>query len=178
MIRALASRLRGHRKGEDGSAAVEFVLVFPVIITMILMTLEMGFITLRQTMLDRGLDMAVREVRLGTGTAPQHDAIKALVCENALFLRNCDTQLFLEMEPTDPRAFSSLHELASCTDKPVESRPVREFNPGQQNQLMLMRACVLYDPLFPDALLPRMLTKDNSGRAAILSMTAFVQEPL
>lgn len=177
MTRSLLSRLRRGFRNEDGSAAVEFVLVFPVILSMILMTLELGFITLRQTLLERGLDIAVREVRLGTGSAPQHDDIKDLVCANALFLLNCDTQLFLEMVPTDPRAFSSLNQVTSCTDSPVESRPVRSFTPGQSNQLVMMRACVLYDPLFPKALLPRLLTTDGNGQSAVVAVAAFVQEP-
>lgn len=178
MTRALLSHLRTLLSKEDGSAAVEFALIFPVIATMIVMTLEMGFITLRQTMLDRGLDMAVREVRLGTGTAPQHNDIKDLVCQGAIFLKDCDSQLYLEMVPSDPRAFVPLHDIASCTDEAVESRPVRDFTPGQANEMVMIRACVLYDPLFPEALLPRLLETDGGGRAAIISVTAFVQEPV
>ncbi|MFK7940889.1 MAG: TadE/TadG family type IV pilus assembly protein [Roseovarius sp.] len=178
-MRALLSHLRRILRKEDGSAAVEFVIVFPVIATMIVMTLEMGFITLRQTLLDRGLDMAVREIRLGTNTEPEYDQIKALVCQNAIFLVDCDQQLFLEMTPTDPRAFVPLDETASCTDEEVpEIRPVRSFTPGQANELVMMRACVLYDPLFPEALLARLLETDGANRAAIVSITAFVQEPV
>ncbi|MDF1669096.1 MAG: pilus assembly protein [Roseovarius sp.] len=178
MIRALITRLRRLAQREDGSAAVEFVIIFPVIATMIVMTLEVGFITLRQTLLDRGLDMAVREVRLGTGSAPQHDDIKEMVCEGAMFILDCDTQLRLEMTPTDPRAFTTMDDQTDCTDESEPARPVRSFTPGQQNQLVLMRACVKYDPLFPEAILSRVLTKDESGKAAITSITAFVQEPL
>lgn len=178
MMRAVLSRLRRGLRNEEGSAAVEFVLVFPVIATMIVLTLEMGFITLRQTMLERGLDMAVREVRLGTGTAPEHDQIKDLICGNALILSDCETNLFLEMVPSDPRAFAGMHDVTSCTDTPVPSRPVRSFTPGQQNQLVMLRACVLYDPLFPEALLPRVLTADAFGKSAIIAVTAFVQEPV
>lgn len=178
MMRTLLSKLLRHAKDERGSSAVEFVLVFPVMATMMVMTLEMGFVTLRHTLLERGLDMAVREVRLGTGTAPQHDEIKDLVCQNAMFLLDCDEELYLEMVPTTTMAFSGLHNVTSCTDAPVESRPVRTFTPGQQNELVLMRACVLYDPIFTEALLPRMLQSDESGKSAIIAVTAFVQEPL
>jgi Flp pilus assembly pilin Flp len=179
MMRALLSQLRQLVRKEDGSAAVEFVIIFPVIATMIVMTLEMGFITLRQTLLDRGLDMAVREIRLGTNMNLQHDRVKTLVCENAMFLVDCQNQLFLEMEPSDPRAFTPLSEIASCTDEDVgDIRPAPEFNPGQANEVVLIRACVLYDPLFPKALLPRFLEKDIDGKSAIVSITAFVQEPV
>lgn len=178
MIRSLLKRYFRHWRDETGSAAVEFVLVFPVMATMIVMTLEIGFITLRQTMLERGLDMAVREVRLGTNTAPQHDAIKDLVCTNAKFVKECNAKLYLEMVTTDPRAFSPLNPITSCTDQPVQTRPVRSFTPGQPNQLVLMRACLKYQPLFPEALLPRVLTQDESGESAIIAVTSFVQEPL
>lgn len=179
MMRALLSQLRQLTRKEDGSAAVEFVIIFPVIATMIVMTLEMGFITLRQTLLDRGLDMAVREVRLGTSMDLQQDSVKQLVCENAMFLVDCQNQLFLEMEPSNPRTFAPLPEIASCTDEDMgDIRPAREFNPGQANEVVMMRACVLYDPLFPKALLPRLLEKDIDGKSAIISITAFVQEPL
>lgn len=177
MMRAKLSRLRRLFRKEDGSAAVEFVIIFPVVATMILLTLEMGFITLRQALLDRGLNIATREIRLGTGNAPEHDEIKDIVCANALFLRDCGTQLYLEMKPSNPRAIGLLNQKTSCTDRPVPSRPVRAFVAGQQNELVLIRACVLYDPLFPEGLLTRVLHKDINGRAAVISMTAFVQEP-
>lgn len=177
MMRGLRDTLRRFMRREDGSPAVEFVLVFPVMATMIVMTLEVGFITLRQVMLERGLDITVREVRLGTGTSPTHDQIKESICRNALIFRECDRQLFVEMQPTDPRAFSSIDPVTSCTDEEVEARPVRSFTPGQQNELVLLRACVLYEPLFPESLLPRTLKKDANGRPAVIAMSAFVQEP-
>lgn len=178
MIRALFSRLHRGLRDEDGSAAVEFAIVFPVMALMIVMTIEMGFITLRQTMLERGLDIAVREVRLGTGTAPEHNDIKTLICDNSLILSDCDQNLYLEMVPSDIRAFTGLHPITSCTDSPVESRPVRSFTPGQPNQLVMLRACVLYKPLFPEGMLPRVLKSDDEGNSAIIAVTAFVQEPL
>jgi Flp pilus assembly protein TadG len=178
MIRRLRNFTRRFLRREDGSPTVEFVIVFPVIAVMIVMTLELGVITLRQVMLERGLDMAVREVRLGTGSQPEHDDIKDLICRNALVINNCDQNLYVEMVPTDPRAFNAVHPVASCTDEEVESRPVRSVTPGQENELVLLRACVLYDPVFPDGLLPRYLTKDGQGRSAVIDMTAFVQEPI
>lgn len=177
MIRQLFKRFMRHLRDETGAVAVEFVLVFPVAATMMVMTLEMGFITLRQTLLERGLDMAVREVRLGTGSAPQHDQIKDLVCANSIFIKYCNDNLRLEMVPDDVRNFGGLDPVPDCTDKSVEARPVRQFTPGQSNELMLMRACLTFDPLFPDALLARTISKDKSAQTVITAVTAFVQEP-
>jgi hypothetical protein len=177
MIRAFRHLAR-FRHEEAGTATVEFVLVFPLFLSVMMMAIELGFITLRHTLLERGLDMAVREVRLGTGTAPEHDEIKQLVCDNAMFILECETNLQLEMRPADIRTFNSLDRSVDCTDKAEPSKPVRQFTPGQQNELMLLRACVRYDPIFPDEFLGSALSKDANGQAAIVSMTAFVQEPL
>lgn len=178
MTPRLAAFLRRFGRGEAGSASVEFVLVLPVFLSFLFMSIELGFITLKHTLLERGLDVAVREVRLGTGTAPTHDDIKTLVCDNAMFILNCQDNLRLEMAPADLRAFGSLDTSVDCTDKSAETNPVRTFVPGQQNQLVLLRACLKYDPIFPDAALGSALSKDSSGQARIISMTAFVQEPL
>lgn len=179
MIRALIDRGRRRWRDESGAVALEFVLVFPVMAMMIVLTLEMGLITLRQTMLERGLDMAVREVRLGTGTNPTHDEIKALICQNAIFVQECNNKMFLEMEASDARTFTPLDATAVCTDEelPEGSRPARRFVPGQPNQVVMLRACLKYSPVFPEAILGRLLTKDEAGEAAILAISAFVQEP-
>jgi len=177
MIRSAASAFAGFLRDESGTATVEFVLVVPIYLSMLVMSIELGFVTLRNTLLERGLDMAVRDIRLGTGTAPQHDEIKRLVCENALMIRDCEQNLRLEMRPADIRTYAALDTTVDCTDAAEPSEPVREFTPGQQNELMVLRACLKFDPLFPDAVFGQALTTDASGQAAVVSMTAFVQEP-
>lgn len=175
----LAKKMFGRfLKDDGGNASVEFVLVFPVYLALLLMSIEMGLITLRHTLLQRGLDIAVREIRLGTGTAPQHDEIKELICDNALMIRDCDNTLRLEMRAANIRDFSTLGAPIDCTDAAEPSKPVKQFTPGQQNELMLLRACLRFDPLFPDAALGSALAKDANGQSSIYSMTAFVQEPL
>lgn len=177
MITRFKHTLRRLIRDEGGSASVEFVLVFPVYLSFMLMSIELGFVTMRHTLLERGLDMAVREVRLGTGTAPQHDEIKDLVCDNAIMVLNCKDRLRLEMRPANIFALQTLDTTADCTDKAEPAKPVRTFTPGVANQLMLMRACYKYEPFFPKEFLGSALEKDGSGEASIISMTAFVQEP-
>ena len=174
----LARRLRRFSRDRDGTASVEFVLVAPFLIAFIVFSLELGMLTLRAAMLERGLDIAVREVRLGTGTAPGHDAIKQIVCDNASVVADCDENLRLEMIPTDLRNFSTLDATPDCTDAAEPSKPVRNFIPGGQNQLMLLRVCLKYRPLFPDAILGDALIKDSSGNVALTTVSAFVQEPI
>ena len=178
MMRLFRHARRRFLKSEDGNATVEFVLIFPIYLSLLIMSIEMGFITLRHTLLERGMDIAVREIRLGTGSAPTHDEIKELICENALMIRDCTNSLRLEMRPADIRNFATLNDPIDCTDASQPTKPVKEFTPGQQNQLMLLRACLRFDPLFPIDALGSALVKDANGQSAIYAMTAFVQEPL
>ncbi len=165
-------------KAESGTASVEFVLVLPAFLMIMAFSIELGVVTLRHMLLERGMDMAAREIRLSTGTAPQHSEIKQSVCDNAKFIKDCTSNLRLEMSSADLRDFNSLSTDVQCTDKAEEAAPVYKVVPGQQNQLMLLRACLKYDPLFPSSVLGKALSKDASGQARIVSMTAFVQEPL
>ncbi|WP_272006673.1 TadE/TadG family type IV pilus assembly protein [Roseovarius sp. ZX-A-9] len=170
--------LGAFRREESGSASVEFVLVFPVFLALIIMSLELSMITLRHVMLERGLDIAVREIRLGTGTSPTHDAIKDRICEEALIINECSDSLRLEMVPSDMRNLVTLGGEVMCTEREEQGEPVLSFTPGQQNQLMFLRACLKYDPIFPAWHLASRLESDPSGQLSIVSMSAFVQEPL
>jgi len=176
MTRLRFPLLRRFLRDSDGVATVEFVLVFPIFLSFLLMSIELGFVTMRYALIERGLDMTVREIRLGTGADWQHDDIKDSVCENALFVANCKTALRLEMRPRSIRDYTSLGDEVDCTDRAEESNPV-SFQTGGENQLMVLRACYKYRPLFPAALLGSTLKKDDSGDASIIAMTAFVQEP-
>lgn len=177
MIRLLRQRVRRFRRGDDGTASVEFVIIFPVFMLFLLFSLELSFITLRHAMLERGLDLTVRQIRLGYATPPNHPTIKGMVCDFSRLGGNCVENLRLEMKPVDPRAYAGLETVVDCTDRAEPTKPVKQFTPGQRNQLMLLRACLKYDPLLPDGVLGNALRKDSSGQAAVVSISAFVNEP-
>lgn len=178
MIARLTSRLKRLRRDQRGSASVEFVILAPFLIGFIVFAIELGMLSLRAAMLERGLDIAVRQVRLGTGTAPDHDAIKQIICDNTVVIADCDTKLRLEMIATNLRNFATLDTTPDCTDVSEPSKPVRNFVPGGENQLMLLRACLKYKPLFPEAMLGKALVTDSSGDVALTTVSAFVQEPI
>jgi hypothetical protein len=178
MRRFIARLRRGFARDETGSATPEFVLVAPFLIGFVIFSVELGLVTMQGAMLERGLDIAVREIRLGTGTAPQHDDIKNAICDNALVVTNCREKLRLEMVPTDLRNLTTLDPTPDCTDAAEPAKPLRAFIPGAQNQFMLLRACLKYKPIFPQELLGSALQTDSSGDAAFIAMSAFVQEPI
>lgn len=178
MITAISKRLRRFGKDESGAAMlIEFCVFVPLIFTAFFMAFEMGFYSQRQMYLDRGLDVAVRYIRLGTGTSFDHDEIKDVICANAGFLEDCDSSLRLEMQRVNPRSFTTLPNNADCIDTAEPIEPARGFSLGVSHDIMLLRACVKFDPVFPTTGLGNEFQTDGAGKVKMLSVAAFVQEP-
>lgn len=178
------SRLRRFRKNEEGNSTVEFAIAFPALMTLVIFGAELGFMSLNHSMLERAVDQTVRDIRLGTGAELQHDDIRNVICERASFIRDCETNMYLEMIQLDPfepvevqtYAYDPLRE-NYCTNHPLDVNPARTFSNGQSNDLMVMRACVEVDPLFPGGFLGASLTSDERDEYALVATTVFVQEP-
>ncbi len=192
-IKLGARRVMGLARREDGNASVEFMVIFPLYFALLAMSIELSMITLRQTMLERGLDMAVRDIRLGTGDFVQsydtdeeneaameayHNKIKTRICDETFIIMDCTNSVRLEMVRSDMRNLVQLGGEVMCTDREEKGKAIYNLSPGQQNDLMFLRACVKYDPIFPTWHIARSLKKDNSGQLAIIAMSAFVMEPL
>lgn len=169
--------LRRFARNEDGSATVEFAILVPVFLVMLFSAVELSLISVKQSMLERAVDITVREIRLGTGEAPQHDEIRDLICERTVFIDGCAENLRLEMVQFDPFVWTGIDPTPDCITKIEDVQPVRSFVNGQSNELMFLRACMQIDPIFPDWGLGGALTKDSSGRLSLLAASAFVQEP-
>lgn len=177
MRRKLRSFLKRFARSESGQSTVEFAITFPAVITIMLSGIELGFVSLNHSMLERALDVTVRDIRLGTGAAPQHDDIKDLICTRAGFIEDCGSNLRLEMIQVDPRNWGGLDDDPDCTDRSEEVSPVRNFENGQDNELMILRACVKIDPIFPTTGLGANIPKDGYGQYSLIATSVFVQEP-
>lgn len=175
----LCGGLRRWLRREDGNSTIEFVILFPIFITLLVSSVEIGIITLRHTMLDRAVDMTVRDIRLGTASIPQYATIRDTICERAALIPDCQQNIKIEMIRMDLRAWVQPPKKFDCINHAEDVQPVRTFQNGRQNEMILLRICAMYKPVFPMATLGRDLTRDNqSGYAAMVTTTAFVQEPL
>ena len=177
IVRNMRRHLRGWLGDETGSVVVEFAIMLPVFLIFLLSSVEMGMMTFRQTMMERGLDMAVRDLRMGLGGAPTHASVKPSVCKYAGFLPDCANSLRLEMQPMNLRSYSTLPATSDCVDKSEEIKPVRTFIAGGANQLMILRACIKIAPIFPAVGLGDQIAKDNNGDFSLYTISAFVNEP-
>lgn len=170
-------------RAEDGNASVEFVVVFPVLFLMLVNAAESGYMLARSVMLDRALDLTVRTLRIGTFPSITHDQLKGLICNDAglkgtNMMLNCEEILKIELRPIDTDTFEPLNNSPTCVDRdPGAVQPVTDFTPGQKNELMLVRACAVVDPIFPLTGVGFHLPKDSTGGFQLVAMSAFVNEP-
>lgn len=175
--------LRGFRKGEDGGPTIEFVLVFAPFMLLMVSAFELGLLTTRHVMLERGVDMAVREVRLNTGAQITEAQFKSMVCNAAGIIPNCTTNLRIEMIAVDLRitnGFSSanVERNAPCLDVADPYQEAPEFVNGLSNEMMLVRACARLVPMLPDTGLGWFLSRMDAGYYRLVSTTAFAMEPI
>lgn len=178
MRHRLTRMLRRFRRDEEGAAILlEFLIFVPLLFSIFMMAAELGLYSIRHMFLDRGLDAAIRHVRLNTGQPLTHAQLKTMVCDYAGYLQDCDTTMRLEMRSVNPRNFAAFDQTADCVDLSQDIQPVRGFTLGQQQELMMVRACVKFKPIYPSTGLGYAFDKDGSGRAQMTSTAAFVQEP-
>jgi hypothetical protein len=81
------------------------------------------------------------------------------------------------MITVDPRNFQTLPTDIDCIDKSEPVTPERGFTLGQQHDLMMLRACLKFDPMLPTSRLGFKYATDGSGQSAMYAISAFVQEP-
>ena len=178
MRACIQKAIRRFRKDESGAVLmIEFVILFPLIFGILLSSIEMSVYSLRQVYLNRGMEDAVRYIRLNTRTPMTHAQIKDMVCEKAGNLRNCAQTLRLEMVVVDPRNFQKLPSDIDCIDSSKPVTPERGFSLGQQHDLMVLRACLKFDPMLPTSRLGFKFAADGSGQSAMYAISSFVQEP-
>lgn len=163
-------------KDQRGAATMEFIVVFPLIMWFVATIFETGFIATRMVMLEHGLDMAAREIRLGSARVRTHDGLKYAICENAGILVNCDRDLVLEVVEMDLNSTYPQNQ-ANCIDRTGQIQPTINFTPGGRSRIMFVRACMVIDPLFPSHGITLGLNRDQSGGLQIVAYTAFMNEP-
>ena len=179
MKRGMMDRIRRFGAQDDGVATIPFAIWTPLVLILVMSGLEMGAVTLRHATLERALDTAVRDLRLGTGDPVTPAELKSKVCERAPVLTSCESMLHLEMVAVNVRNYNAPTRTAPCADVAEDGiiYPSTAFQNGGSNQMMFLRACFKYKPITPAGTLSSSLPKDDAGFTALISTSAFVHEP-
>ncbi|MFO8126828.1 TadE/TadG family type IV pilus assembly protein [Yoonia sp.] len=185
----MKSFLNRFLKDESGTSSIEIVLVFPVFFGFFLMTYESGILSSRQVMLEHGVDVTVRNVRIGVIDETDSDLLRAAlrtgICDSARILPDCENQLEIEMIQRDPRvAWVPLSDDVQCVDRGDLTAPYTgTLDSTGNNELMFLRACIRIDPILPTSNLGKALIAGNAGDTAagdsyaLVATSAFVVEP-
>lgn len=176
-MKPLRRLFRCAARDESGSATIPFVMMMPMFIILVLSSLEMGMVMIRHVMLERALDMSVRELRLGLWVNPTNQQLKSRICNYAGLIPNCNNALLVELRPVSKTTWQPLSSGPVCVDRALAVQPVTEFVAGGSNEMMLIRACAKFVPMFPLTGLGFNLPKDSTGAYALVAATAFVNEP-
>ena len=177
LLASLAAGLRRFRRREDGNGTIEFVLVLPGFLLLFTSAYEGGVLSTRHVMLERGLDVTVREIRIGKIPFPTHENLVDRICDVASIIPDCTNQLRLEMINRNPRDWQTVSRDVQCIDREEEGVPV--LNPPSQdnNELMILRVCALFDPMIPTNGLGKEIPKESGGAYALVATSSYVMEP-
>lgn len=178
-MKSLLDRLRGFRREEDGAATIEFCILFPAFLAIMISSFESGLMMIRNVMLERGVDLAVRDLRLGNPVPPSFDEVKDEICRNALIIQNCENRVQLELIPVDMNLWNMPTTNPRCIDVNSTIDPIDDttFIGGGNNEMMLIRVCSLHQPMFPSTTWGMQMPTDGNGNYALVVTSAFVNEP-
>lgn len=183
MIRSIYpafSRIVACFKREEGNATIEFAFFFPLMVTLLLSSIEIGILTIRQVMLEHAVDLTVRDLRLGNLINPTQDDLRDLICERSSVISsaNCSQSLLIELRPVSTVTWTPLASDTTCKERTIGSLdPVIELRPGLSHEMVLIRVCAVFEPIFPSTKLGVKMSKDELGGYALVSSSAFVNEP-
>lgn len=173
----IKNRLARFWRREDGVASVEFVILFPAIMTIFFSSFEVSIYLLRATLLERALDLNVRELRLGRLTPATPEQLKKQVCNDTLIFKDCPNAIAIELTTIDTNTWNLPPEQMVCVDRDENIAPAVEVSFGQVNDLMMVRACAVLDPFFGTTPLVMDLPLDPSGGYIVAAASTFVNEP-
>jgi TadE-like protein len=172
----LARLLRAFRR-EDGTATIEFVMAVPILLTVFMASFESGLLMTRSIMLEQSVDMTMRELRLGHYTLPDAALLKTEVCKRTVIFRDCEANISIEMIRVSTANWALPSTAVTCVNRDEEIQPVTVLQIGQQNDVMLVRVCVIQDAIFPTSKFGLGLAVDGEGGYGLVAVSAFVTEP-
>jgi len=170
--------IRGFLRDERATSTIEFVIMFPVIITLFVAVFETGMILTRQVLLERSLDEAVRVLRLVQGLTITADDIQTAICDNTGAIANCDQVLVVDLRLIDRNTYDIPMPDVTCVDRnQIDVTPSNQFQQGQDNDLVLIRTCAIVDRILPFSGFGLNLVRDDTGGLHMVASSVFVNEP-
>lgn len=162
---------------EDGTATIEFALLVPVFLSVLISGVEVGVLTARQTMMERGMEQTMRALRLGHLMPVNLDTLRERICRDTVIVRNCEANLLVELRRMEPENITLPTGNAPCINRDEETQPAVTLTPGVEHDLVLVRVCLIVDPVLPTSGWGLGLRPDESGGFRMVTSSVYVNEP-
>ena len=178
-IRRWFRRLRSASLAEAGTATLEFLVLMPTMFFFVANSAEAMTILVRSAFLDRTLDVTMRDLRLGNLEGVTFEGFRQAFCDNAMGIPDCMNAVAIELRPLSPANVTAMTESIQCRNRAEDIEPaLTPVQAGGANQVMLVRACASYEPMFPTYFgVGAALPKDGNGDYRLLSLSSYVREP-
>lgn len=174
----LTRRLSRAWREEHGVASIEFVFALPILLAIFMGSFESGLMMTRSIMLEQSLDMVMRELRLGHFTNPDAALLKTEICKRTVMFSDCANSMMIDLQKISTSTWAMPTAAASCMNRSATVQPATTLNLGQQNDLMLVRACIVVDAIFPTTGIGLNLTSSHTGGGyEVVAVSAFSNEP-
>lgn len=161
-----------------GSAAVEFAIVAPAFLGLMMSSFEVGWFYLATSQIDAAAIESARIIR--TGQAQKAGMTKEqyfdAVCPHVRIFGDCSQILTVEVD-TFPTFQALANDTSSvvCTNDEPATVAALAYNPGTENSIVRLRVCLLYKTLNPAIGLNVSETAD--GKRRVFSTYIIRNEP-
>lgn len=180
MLRGKSKSPYSFIRNKKGAAAVEFALIAPILLGLVFSSFELGFAMMKITTVDHAVAKATKLIYTGAATTGgiTQKQMEDIICEELTLFRNCENNISVELAPV-----SSFRDRLSgnviCRDSanPPVIAPSITYNPGANDQVLIMRVCLISDLITPGIKLGLRMPTTSTGRSQIVSTTAFRNEP-
>lgn len=177
MLRRIRNQIRRIVRSEKGTATIEFVICVPVIMAIFMASIESGLFMTRFILMEQSVDKVMRNLRLGQYPDPTVAFLKSEICDRAVILGECSANITIELQPVSTTAWDFPSTSTVCVDRDNDITPATTFRPGAAHEIMMVRVCVIQDAIFPLTGMGLKLAKDAQGGYALITASAFVNEP-
>lgn len=159
-----------YRLGEQGTASIEFAMVGPLFILLLLAIFELGFMVYVQTVLDGAARDAARLVRTGQvqGNANPQSVFQNLLCQEVAALVGCGSLIF------NVQTFGSFSTVNLTPPRDKNGNLITTFSGGKSGSDMAVQ--VIYNRPFFTSYVGKYLG-GGSGSAFLTSTVIFRNEP-
>lgn len=145
--------IRPPLRSEDGSATIEFVVMFPLVMFVFFTSFEAGYAMVRSALLGRALDQSLHDLQLGTLNPATADAVRLDLCTR-LAVVACDSEMVVEMTVLNADRSNPPPLGSPCQNQEVTIRTATRADwvgASSPSELVVVRACQRANALFPTA---------------------------